>query len=574
MGVTMGYMGCVITIFRVEELESALQTSNEEVKTKQRELTASREGTRSEDRQAMSAMEAERDAAIAERDAAKLERDAAVKDSTELRTKMVDQERRLTALEATAVTAAVAAAAGISFSPPVVEHLPSTGILAGASASRDTRAAPTRVSIDAGLQSRLFGLASGSAPQLQVGAAGGSGDFDNNGRGIGSGGGGFGAGSGRNDAGRGGDAGRRGFDAGGRGNDAGRRGNDAGRRGDEDGRRRNDDGDDEYSDDDASGSSRRSRRTRQSGTTNVRRIISESNKLIDVKMTATDQITDYIESMSLLQRAIRQYYSEESQKVQIMVVMHHLGKKLRQDGNVIYDEFEETGNWDLGVFFQELFSANWPAPSSTLRLGFDKLTQSYPLKGSIHDFSRRLKAYCELMGFELKAQLPKFIEGLTSGAVKAAIRRHNLESMSFEQVVQLTVSVSNNLQSERSTDAVMVIGEEADCYDMGEQVYKIFDTDVKKYFRVADDKGVGQRCFQCFSRDHKVANCKKTTCKFCSQKSVKVRHYSLLCPRAPRNFTTFLGVRDSAADKRTSVLKITDDFKEFTFQESDFSDVE
>ena len=74
----------------------------------------------------------------------------------------------------------------------------------------------------------------------------------------------------------------------------------------------------------------------------MRRIISESNKLIDVKMTATDQITDYIESMSLLQRAIRQYYSEESQKVQIMVVMHHLGKKLRQDGNVIYDEFEET----------------------------------------------------------------------------------------------------------------------------------------------------------------------------------------------------------------------------------------
>ena len=109
---------------------------------------------------------------------------------------------------------------------------------------------------------------------------------------------------------------------------------------------------------------------------------------------------------------------------------------------------------------------------------------------------------------------------------------------------------------------------------MGEQVYKIFDTDVKKYFRVADDKGVGQRCFQCFSRDHKVANCKKTTCKFCSQKSVKVRHYSLLCPRAPRNFTTFLGVRDGAVDKRTSVLKITDDFREFTFQESDFSDVE
>ena len=563
---TIGYIGWIITIFRVEELESALQTSNEEVKTKQRELTASLEGTRSEG-QAMSAMEAERDAAIAERDAARLERDTAMKNSTELKVKMDEQERRLTALEATAVTAAVAAAAGISFPLPSMDHLPSAGILAGPSAVRDTRGATSRVSIDAGLQSRLFGLASGSAPQPMVGAAGGSGDFDDNGRGFGSGGDGFGAGSGRNGAGRGADAGRR-------GDDAGRRGNDAARHGDEDGRRRGNDGDDEYSDDNASGSSRRGRRHGHSASGNVRRIISESNKLIDVKMTSTTEITDYIESMSLLQRAVRQYYSEESQKIQVMVVMHHLDKKLRQDGNVIYDEFEGTRSWDLGVFFQELFAANWPAPSSTLRLGFDKLTQSYPLKGWIHDFSRRLKAYCELMGFEMKAQLPKFIDGLTSGALRSAIRRHNLESMSFEQVVQLTVSVSNNLQSEKSTDAVMVVGEREECHEMSEQVFKIFDTDVKKYFRVADDKNVGQRCFQCFSKDHRVANCTKTTCKFCSQKSVKVRHYSLLCPRAPRNFTTFLGVRDSAVDKRTSVLKITDDFKDFAFQESDFSDVE
>ena len=575
--------------FRIEELEADLGTAKEEVNTKQRELTAAIEGTRGVGEQAMSAIENERDTALAERDAAWRERDAAMKDSKELKDKVEEQERRLAALEAATTAAAAAAVAAAVGAPQPMDHLPSTGIL-----SRTSTTTAPKVAIDEGLSSRLFGLASGGVTRQRVAAAGGGDDYGGDGRGYGAGGEGFGAGSrGRGAGGDGFGAGssRRGAEGGGfglgpggyddgrdrgdggrRGNGAGRNGNAAGRRDGDDGRRDDGDGDDEFSD--TAGNSRRGSRSRTSASQNVRKIISESNKLIDVKMVATNEITDYIESMSLLQRAVDQYYSEETQKVQIMVVMHHMDKKLRQDGNVIYDEFMRVGGWDLGKFFQELFAANWPAPSSTLRLGFDKLTQSYPLKGSIHDFSRRLRAYCELMGFELKAQLPKFIEGLTSGALRAAIRRHNLESMTFEQVVQLTVSVGNNLQSEKSNESVMVSGEGAEYPEASEQVFKIFDTDVRKYFRVADEKGVGQRCFQCFSKDHRVANCKKSSCKFCSQKSVKVRHYSLLCPRAPRNFTTFLNVRDSAVDKRTSVLKITDDFREYTFQESDFSDVE
>ena len=107
-----------------------------------------------------------------------------------------------------------------------------------------------------------------------------------------------------------------------------------------------------------------------------------------------------------------------------------------------------------------------------------------------------------------------------------------------------------------------------------EVCHKIFDDPLRKYFEVATDKGVNHRCFQCFSDKHRVTECKKTHCRFCGKKSSVCRHYSLICGKAPRNLTTFLGVRDSVVEKRTNVMKIADDFRDFTFQDSDFSDVE
>ena len=104
----------------------------------------------------MSAIENERDTALAERDAAWRERDAAMKDSKELKDKVEEQERRLAALEAATTAAAAAAVAAAVGAPQPMDHLPSTGIL-----SRTSTTTASRVAIDEGLSSRLFGLASG-----------------------------------------------------------------------------------------------------------------------------------------------------------------------------------------------------------------------------------------------------------------------------------------------------------------------------------------------------------------------------------------------------------------------------
>ena len=118
-------MNYVMDAFRVEELETALKLANEEVKTKDRELTASVEGKGLTNRQEMSAIEAERDAALAERDDARKERDLAIQDSKDLRVMMEQQEARIAALERAAVSSAAVAAASIEV-PPATEHLPSS----------------------------------------------------------------------------------------------------------------------------------------------------------------------------------------------------------------------------------------------------------------------------------------------------------------------------------------------------------------------------------------------------------------------------------------------------------------
>ena len=91
-------------------------------------------------------------------------------------------------------------------------------------------------------------------------------------------------------------------------------------------------------------------------------------------------------------------------------------------------------------------------------MGFAKLTQSYPQKGTVTDYSRRFRTFCKLLGFDLKPQVPKFIDGLTSQAVKSALRRHNLEEFSFRKIVELAAAIHNNIALKKSSDSVMVGG--------------------------------------------------------------------------------------------------------------------
>ena len=312
---------------------------------------------------------------------------------------------------------------------------------------------------------------------------------------------------------------------------------------------------------------------------NVRKTLCESGKLITIKMKHTNEIVEYIETQSLLGRAIDEFYREEEERLKIQIALVHLDDRLRLDSDYVYERMIEGGRFELEAFFMALFQMSFPSPMTTLQMGFAKLTQASPLKGSIPDYTRRMKTFCPMLKFELAPQIPRFIFGLEEAGVRAALRRHNLEQMSFEEVVGLSVTISNNLSVEKSTQMVMAGWEGEGSQDEegmevtgGDSVMKIFGVSLQKYFDMSDRKKITGRCFNCFGTSHTAERCTKKVCKFCLKGNREVRHYSLLCPRCPYDLTKFLEARNGAEEKRSKVLRLADDFVDYTFTDSDFEE--
>ena len=106
----------------------------------------------------------------------------------------------------------------------------------------------------------------------------------------------------------------------------------------------------------------------------------------------------------------------------------------------------------------------------------------------------------------------------------------------------------------------------------GDSVMKIFGVSLQKYFDMSDRKKITGRCFNCFGTSHTAERCTKKVCKFCLKGNREARHYSLLCPRCPYDLTKFLEARNGAEEKRSKVLRLADDFVDYTFTDSDFEE--
>ena len=105
--------------------------------------------------------------------------------------------------------------------------------------------------------------------------------------------------------------------------------------------------------------------------------------------------------------------------------------------------------------------------------------------------------------------------------------------------------------------------------------YKIMGVPLGKYLKTAEEKGVKLRCFNCFGTGHGSMQCGLKMCKFCEKNVGQVSHYSLLCPRAPKNLTKFLEQRDLTKAKKyekQNVVCIPDDFADFNFESDELSE--
>ena len=76
---------------------------------------------------------------------------------------------------------------------------------------------------------------------------------------------------------------------------------------------------------------------------NVRKTLCESGKLITIKMKHTNEIVEYIETQSLLGRAIDEFYCEEEERLKIQIALVHLDDRLRLDGDYVHERMIEGG---------------------------------------------------------------------------------------------------------------------------------------------------------------------------------------------------------------------------------------
>ena len=95
---------------------------------------------------------------------------------------------------------------------------------------------------------------------------------------------------------------------------------------------------------------------------------------------------------------------------------------------------------------------------------------------------------------------------------------------------------------------------------------------LKRYLDEAARWGLDKKCFNCFN-EHSAQECKRV-CRFCSKQVQQAKHYSLLCPKRPRDFRKYMVARGEAQkrveEKRAQVKMVEDSFITYEFEEDEF----
>ena len=132
---------------------------------------------------------------------------------------------------------------------------------------------------------------------------------------------------------------------------------------------------------------------------------------------------------------------------------------------------------------------------------------------------------------------------------------------------QPNFSVFKSKERERNEgEKIIEVEDEENCL-------KIMGVSLNQYLRAADARGVSKRCFHCFSEKHGSTECSLRFCKFC-EKDIKVaQHYSILCPKCPKDLKKYLEAREKAKfDRRTNNVRYADDYDNYQFESEELSE--
>ena len=310
------------------------------------------------------------------------------------------------------------------------------------------------------------------------------------------------------------------------------------------------------------------------------KVLISSSKIVKGCLKSKTNIVEFMVDASMLSESIEEFFGRESEDLKIKIALLHMDTDVRTDADTVYKNLRGVGLYNLESFMEGLFALNFPSPWSSLDLAYRGLRQG---DLSVVEYARRFKLFVAKLELNLKGQVNKFLMGLKDPGLRSALYKQNLEDLEFDGLVRWAVSLTNNLKLERVNAGVGVATEwEGDetCLKMIEgegfdSAYKIMGIPLGKYLKAAEDKGVKLRCFNCFGTGHGSLQCGLRMCKFCEKGTSQAQHYSLMCPRAPRNLAKFLEERDkkkAARYENQNVKCIADDFADYTFESDELSD--
>ena len=326
----------------------------------------------------------------------------------------------------------------------------------------------------------------------------------------------------------------------------------------------------------------------------IAQILSSSAKVIRQKITRTSDIVAFSDQLERLESSIVDAYPDTHEKLKIQIALNQLDDSIRSEGDSIFETCKENGYYCLNSFLREIFSFSFPSPQTSLNTAFENLTQNHPERTSITDYARRFRSIINKLKYSLDGFKAKFVEGLSNSELKGALRRSNWEVLSFQELVALAVAIEANLTKEKHSSKVLYTGagdgtreeRELQCGGFcgmggtkekdkeGEDVLLIMGIPLRRYFETADKHGLANRCFNCFAGSHRVGACIRKNCKFCEKPTSDARHYSLLCPRAPKSFHKFIEARTQAKQQAAKVEKarFAEDYMDYNFDSDSMSE--